>query len=979
MKTSETRNIPYALALVIIASAYAPAAEYFSDNFETNNLDAWTSVQTGVNCSASTSVASKRTGSYGFEAADNSATDTATYSAYVEKTFSSSGEVYARFYVKLKAGFLGQLASGGWENVQIMKFGTDTGSCFIVLILGRLNGNTRFRLLHSPGWGSGPVYGIPPEEDVWYCFEIRGDAPSADTRVDWWVNGVEQEPFQSLDYSAAQKWEKIGVGLFAGTIPDYIFTAYFDDVVVSDGYSGPPSVSITSPYSGAEVMGTVDITAEINNSGPGGTAGVAFYVDGVFKSSDTSDPYSYGWNTQEVSDGDCTLTAKAYDSEGQEAEDEISVTVDNAAATLPAVSITAPAGGTSVSGSVDIAADASGTYGISGVEFYVDGVFKSTDTSLPYGYTWDSAEVSDGAHTLKATAFDTIGQRTPDAVCVIVRNSSTLPADEHIWLHVDGRYIRTSPYSFPPEDIWIGAGVCWPHVWADTVIDTDKTPMWPGGSFDPGAEYFKNNGCNLIRNCFSTLPYPLGWGQGFGGQELTVNDSIQHWIAPKVEALKAQEIYSILDEHQYIPCKYPSMTAGSADENLHYTEEDYQVWVDHWVEIADYFKNEPWVAGYEIMNEPYGHGTDTWWRESNLRIRWAQCIRAIRQIDTRHIVFLPSTFYTHLANMRPTWEPVSFLADEPYKQAAFTFHDYAEAWANYGWYDWFLPEIEYIQNTYEVPLYASELNAEQMVPEVWDLAKLKQWQADVIGYFRDYGIPWTLWPPLAYEGSGGYNYTGPLYTDVWVPLAEQYGSRTPSNVDAVPTKVVCELSPPGNMLATGSDTRTVLATLRDDAGYRSYTSSMPVTFTISGQGTWDDNTAGEKTVNAEAGVAAMAVKSAKLAGTILIGASAPGLTPGSLEISVVPGSPFSNVKVYPVPFNAAGPGGSLMFSDVPENSTVSIYTLDGKLVRQVEAQAGDYAEWDGKNSFLNGVKRGLYIYLIDDGNGNTRTGKIIIE
>jgi hypothetical protein len=91
--------------------------------------------------------------------------------------------------------------------------------------------------------------------------------------------------------------------------------------------------------------------------------------------------------------------------------------------TLPTVSITAPLNGATVVGTVSINATASDNVGVTKVEFYVDGALKSTDTTSPYSYSWDSTAVANGSHSLTAKAYDAaLNTKTSIAVSVTVNN-----------------------------------------------------------------------------------------------------------------------------------------------------------------------------------------------------------------------------------------------------------------------------------------------------------------------------------------------------------------------------------------------------------------------------------------------------------------------------------------------------------------------------------------------------------------------------
>jgi hypothetical protein len=93
--------------------------------------------------------------------------------------------------------------------------------------------------------------------------------------------------------------------------------------------------------------------------------------------------------------------------------------------TPPAVSMTAPAAGSTVSGiAVAVEANASDEAGISSVQFLLDGApLGAPDTTAPYSVSWNSTTAGNGDHTLAAIATDTAGHTTTStAVNVTVDN-----------------------------------------------------------------------------------------------------------------------------------------------------------------------------------------------------------------------------------------------------------------------------------------------------------------------------------------------------------------------------------------------------------------------------------------------------------------------------------------------------------------------------------------------------------------------------
>jgi hypothetical protein len=177
--------------------------------------------------------------------------------------------------------------------------------------------------------------------------------------------------------------------------------------VVSIAETQPPTVSITSPTNSSSVSGTVSVSASATDNV--GVTKVEFYVNGALKATDTATPYLYSWNTSGLAAGTYTLMAKAYDAAGNVGQSSnVSVTLVNDT-TAPTVSLTAPASGATVSGTVTLTANASDNVGVSKVEFYENGVLLNATNVAPYNCSWNTTTVANGSYTLTAKAYDAAG------------------------------------------------------------------------------------------------------------------------------------------------------------------------------------------------------------------------------------------------------------------------------------------------------------------------------------------------------------------------------------------------------------------------------------------------------------------------------------------------------------------------------------------------------------------------------------------
>jgi beta-glucanase (GH16 family) len=97
--------------------------------------------------------------------------------------------------------------------------------------------------------------------------------------------------------------------------------------------------------------------------------------------------------------------------------------------TPPTVSLTAPAAGSTVSGSsVAVSANASDNVGVSGVQFKLDGAnLGAEDTASPYSASWDSTKAVNGSHTLTAVARDAAGNTATSSAATVTVNNSVSP------------------------------------------------------------------------------------------------------------------------------------------------------------------------------------------------------------------------------------------------------------------------------------------------------------------------------------------------------------------------------------------------------------------------------------------------------------------------------------------------------------------------------------------------------------------------
>ncbi len=138
------------------------------------------------------------------------------------------------------------------------------------------------------------------------------------------------------------------------------------------------------------------------------------------------------------------------------------------------------------------------------------------------------------------------------------------------------------------------------------------------------------------------------------------------------EALKQAEqrgIYVILDLHGAVGAQGWEQHSGCAGKNLYWSTPVYQertAWL--WKQIAARYRDRAVVAGYSLLNEPWGTS------EVNLALEMKKLYDAVRSVDQNHVVILPG----HAAGIDAYGKP----ADQGMRNVAFEMHFYPGL---FGW------------------------------------------------------------------------------------------------------------------------------------------------------------------------------------------------------------------------------------------------------------------------------------------------------
>jgi hypothetical protein len=201
--------------------------------------------------------------------------------------------------------------------------------------------------------------------------------------------------------------------------------------------SGTLEIWFKAPVRGATVSGTLQL--ERCYVAGRGVSRVEFFVDATRVNTDSTmaDGMSCVLDTTKFANGTHQLKAVAYDSSGRSYTELTSINIQNTSSggtttppppsgSGPTVSFKQPASGATLSGVLrdSTLCEVAGS-GFNKVVFDLDGRQLNTEMSGPWHCSFDTRSFSNGAHTLKATAFSSTGATTVAQVAVNISNGTT--------------------------------------------------------------------------------------------------------------------------------------------------------------------------------------------------------------------------------------------------------------------------------------------------------------------------------------------------------------------------------------------------------------------------------------------------------------------------------------------------------------------------------------------------------------------------
>lgn len=232
--------------------------------------------------------------------------------------------------------------------------------------------------------------------------------------------------------------------------------------------------------------------------------------------------------------------------------------------------------------------------------------------------------------------------------------------------------------------------------------------------------YISKTGMNTIRIPFH---YKLFTHEDYMG--LSVNQDGFQRLDSLVSWCRESNIYLILDMHD----APGGQTGDNIDDSYGYpwlmtSEESQKQFTEIWRKIANHFRNEPVILGYDLLNEPIAtyFGDEKPKLNTALEPVYKMAVEAIRQVDTTHIVLLGGAQWN--SNFKV------FKDSKFDKKLIYTCHRY--------WCDTLQNNIQdfvHFRDSVNLPMYMGETGE-----------NTDQWIGAWTRLMERNNIGWTYWP-----------------------------------------------------------------------------------------------------------------------------------------------------------------------------------------------------------------------------------------
>lgn len=218
---------------------------------------------------------------------------------------------------------------------------------------------------------------------------------------------------------------------------------------------------------------------------------------------------------------------------------------------------------------------------------------------------------------------------------------------------------------------------------------------------------------------------PVKGSQTWLNKGFKLTDSLLSWC-------KSNQLYLILDLHAAPGGQGNDLNISDRDESkpsLWESEANQQKTIALWKKLADRYANEPWIGGYDILNETNWGFEDPANDKNGLKEKKNEPLRkllmeitkAIREVDNNHLIIIEGNGWGNNYNgILPTWDTNMVLSYHKY----WNFNNQAS-----------IQHILDTRNKYNIPVWLGETGENSNV-----------WFTEAIELLERNNIGWAWWP-----------------------------------------------------------------------------------------------------------------------------------------------------------------------------------------------------------------------------------------
>ncbi len=240
-------------------------------------------------------------------------------------------------------------------------------------------------------------------------------------------------------------------------------------------------------------------------------------------------------------------------------------------------------------------------------------------------------------------------------------------------------------------------------------------------------------GMNCVR-----LPFWWGDVQRLDGTWRTDAFAQMDWL---VTNAWQRGIYTIIDCHGVPGGQSPSDSTGQFNQNQYWTNAVFQQQTSLiWSNVAAHYNGNPGVAGYDLINEPYGAPT-----QAAIWTAYNSLYQTVRAVDPDHIIIMQGTWAGNGLNWE--WNVLPPPTQYGWTNVVYSMHAYAGTTTPAGEQAETDKQVSDFNNhlSWNVPCFIGEFNSH---------GTQTAWQYAVLQYDQ-HNMSWANWAYKATAGSVG--------------------------------------------------------------------------------------------------------------------------------------------------------------------------------------------------------------------------------